>query len=251
GRVAGHVGAGNRKDIRNAVEAARAAQPRWAAMGGAGRAQVLHFLAENLSARGAEFAARLDAFSGRGDGEHEVSAAVERLMLWGGRADRHGGDVVSAPGSDLVVSLNAAVGVIGILCPDEAPLLGLVSVLAPALAFGNAVVAVPSCVAPLVATDFWQVCDTSDIPAGVLNLVTGDAATLAPHLAGHLGVDAIWCFGAAPLSGLVEEEAAGNLKRSLVNDGRGRDWAARGEGACLDFVAHATEVQTIWMPQGM
>jgi aldehyde dehydrogenase (NAD+) len=145
--------------------------------------------------------------------------------------------------------MNEPVGVIGVICPDEAPLLGLVSTVAPAIAMGNRVVAVASEPFPLAATDFYQVLDTSDVPGGVVNVLTGSHAELAPQLAGHMDVDAVWCFSSTDLSGVVEKESAATLKRTWVNDGRARDWhGAAGEGR--EFLEAATEVKTVWVPYG-
>jgi aldehyde dehydrogenase (NAD+) len=145
--------------------------------------------------------------------------------------------------------MNEPVGLIGAFCPDEAPLLGLVSVIAPAMALGNRVVAVASEPFPLAATDFYQVLDTSDVPGGVVNILTGSPAELAPQMAGHMGLDAVWSFSSSDLSAVIEREAAGNLKRTWVNNGRARDWTgAEGEG--LAFLQAATEVKTIWIPYG-
>ncbi len=145
--------------------------------------------------------------------------------------------------------MNEPTGVIGALCPDEAPLLGLISLMAPAIAMGNTCVLVPSAAYPLAATDFFQVLETSDLPAGVVNIVTGPPADLAKSLAGHMDVDAVWSFSSADLSALIEKEAAGNVKRTWVNHARARDWMGPlGEGR--EFLRHATEVKTIWVPYG-
>jgi aldehyde dehydrogenase (NAD+) len=145
--------------------------------------------------------------------------------------------------------MNEPVGVIGALCPDEAPLLGLISVMAPAIALGNTCVLVPSEPFPLAATDFYQVLDTSDVPAGVVNIVTGNHAELGRVLAGHMDVDAVWSFSSSDISGMIEREAASNLKRTWVNHGRGRDWSGPdGEGP--EFLEAATEIKTVWIPYG-
>jgi aldehyde dehydrogenase (NAD+) len=121
--------------------------------------------------------------------------------------------------------------------------------MAPAIAMGNTCVLVPSQTAPLAATDFYQVLETSDLPAGVVNIVTGNHAELAKPLAGHLDVDAVWSFSSSPLSALIEKEAAGNLKRTWVNHARARDWfGAEGEGRT--FLRHATQIKTVWVPYG-
>ena len=138
---------------------------------------------------------------------------------------------------------------IGALCPAEAPLLGLISCMAPAIAMGNRVILAASEPYPLAATDFVQVLETSDVPAGVVNILTGPQADLAKPLASHMDVDAVWSFGAIELSGVVEKAAAGNIKRTWVNNGLARDWmGAEGEGR--EFLQAATEVKNIWVPYG-
>jgi aldehyde dehydrogenase (NAD+) len=246
GKLLGHVGLGNRKDIRNAVEAAHAAKG-WGKATGHNKAQILYYIGENLSARAAEFAGRIKDMTGK-DGVAEVEAAIDRLFTYAAWADKYDGAVKQVPMRAVAIAMNEPVGVIGALCPDEAPLLGFVSVMAPAIAMGNACVLVPSEVAPLSATDFYQVLETSDLPAGVVNIVTGSHKELAKPLAGHMDVDAVWSFAAAPVSGLIEAEAAGNIKRTWVNHGAARDWAAA--GAEREFLRHATEIKTIWVPYG-
>ena len=247
GGLLGHVGLGNRKDIRNAVEAAHAAKG-WGKASAHNRAQILFYIAENLSARAGEFALRLRDLTGN-SGATEVEAAIQRLFFYAAWADKFDGAVKSVPIRGVALAMNEPLGVIGALCPDEAPLLGLISVMAPAIAMGNTVVLVPSEPAPLIATDLYQVLDTSDLPGGVVNIVTGSHAELARPLAGHGDVDALWSFSSTPLSRLIEQESAGNLKRSWVNHARARDWfGAEGEGR--EFLRQATSVKTIWVPYG-
>ncbi len=245
GRLLGHAGLGNRKDIRNAVEAAHAAKG-WARATAWNRAQVLYYLAENLSARAAEFAGRLRDMTGR-DGAAEVAASVDRLFACAAWADKWDGAVRAVPVRGVALAMNEPVGVAGVICPDEAPLLGLVSLVGPLMALGCPSVVVPSEAYPLAATDLYQVLDTSDVPGGVVNIVTGAHAELAKPLASHLDVDAVWCFSSSDLSGLVEREAAGNVKRTWVNYGRAVDWAAFDVKAALRT---ATEVKTVWVPYG-
>jgi aldehyde dehydrogenase (NAD+) len=245
GALLGHVGLGNRKDIRNAVEAAHAARG-WARTTAWNRAQVLYFLAENLSARAAEFAARLQAMTGA-SGTTEVEASIARLFTYAAWADKYDGVAKAVPIRGVALAMNEPQGVIGIVCPDEAPLLGLISLVAPAIAMGNTVVVVPSDPFPLAATDFYQVLDTSDVPDGVVNIVTGSHAELAKPLSGHLDVDAVWCFSSTDLSAVIEAEAAGNLKRTWVNYGRTTGWATFEGRAAL---RHATEIKTVWVPYG-
>ena len=247
GKLLGHVGLGNRKDIRNAVEAAHAAKG-WARTTAHTRAQILFYVAENLSARAAEFAGRLRDLTGR-NGAEEVEASIQRLFTYAAWADKFDGAVKSVPIRGVALAMNEPTGVVGIICPDEAPLLGLISTVTPAIAMGNTTIVVPSEVFPLSATDLYQVFETSDLPAGVVNIVTGSHAELAKPLAGHLDVDAVWSFSSTPLSAQVEKEAAGNLKRTWVNHARARDWfGPDGEGRA--FLRAATAVKTIWVPYG-
>jgi aldehyde dehydrogenase (NAD+) len=193
GRYIGEVGLGNRKDIRDAVSAARACTA-WPAATGYNRSQVLYFLAENLSVRANEFAFRLAELTGakQPNARSEVALSIERLFYYAGMADKFEGAVHNPPLRGVALAMNEPVGVIGIVAPDEAPLLGLVSLIAPALAMGNTVVAVPSQRWPLVATDLYQVFETSDLPPGSINIVTGRVSELALVLARHDDVDGLW-----------------------------------------------------------
>jgi aldehyde dehydrogenase (NAD+) len=251
GQRLGEVGTGNRKDIRNAVAAARAAAG-WSSATPHRRAQALYYLAENLSARAGEFAARLTSLTGVAAraAEAEVDAAVSRLFAYGAWADKYEGTVHVPPLRGVALATVEAIGVVGVVCPDEAPLLSFVSLLAPLLAMGNRTVIVPSEKHPLIATDFYQVLETSDLPAGVINLVTGPAAGLAQTLAEHDDVDALWVFGAKVLSRTAERLSVGNLKRTLVDHGLATDWhdGAAAEGPL--FLRHATQVKNIWIPYG-
>ncbi|APR39851.1 aldehyde dehydrogenase family protein [Paraburkholderia sp. SOS3] len=250
GSLAGEVGAGNRKDIRNAVAAARGAQ-KWSATTAHNRAQVLYFLAENLAVRSHEFVAQLVARTGasEADARNEVEASVNRLFTYAAWADKYDGAVHAPPLRGVALAMHEPLGVIGIACPDEAPLLAFVSLVAPALAMGNRVVAVPSETCPLAATDFYQVVETSDVPAGVLNIVTGERAGLLDALAKHDDVDALWCFGDAGESTRVERASTGNLKRTFVDYGHRFDWFDRStEGQAL--LRQAVQVKNIWIPYG-
>ncbi len=248
GKLLGHVGQGSRKDIRNAVEAAHAAKG-WAKTTGHLRAQILYYIAENLSARGDEFAKRLNEMSGKTGGRKEVDATLSRLFTYAAWADKYDGQAHGVPIRGIALAMKEPVGVIGALCPDDAPLLGLISVMAPAIAMGNTCVLAASQAAPLAATDFYQVLDTSDVPAGVVNILTGDHADLAGPMAGHLDVDAVWSFSSTDLSAQIEHASAGNLKRTWVNNARTRDWFGR-DGEGHEFLQQATEVKNIWVPYG-
>ena len=246
GALLGQVPIAGRKDVRNAVEAAQAAAG-WAATTGHLRAQILYYLGENLSARADEFAHRIDTMTGKRQGAAEVETAITHLFTAAAWADKFDGRVANVPLRGLAVALREPVGIIGALCADEAPLLGLVAAMAPAIAMGNRVVLAASEPFPLAATDFYQVLDTSDVPAGVVNILTGPHADLAGPLASHLGVDAVWSFSSSDLSAGIERAAAGNLKRTWVNNARATDWTAPDLRPFLD---QATEVKTVWVPYG-
>ena len=246
----GEVGHGNRKDVRNAVEAAHAAANGWARATAHNRAQVLYYVAENLDARADEFAERVAALVGAKRAVAEVELSIERLYTYAAWADKWDGAVHHTPFRNVTIAMPEPVGVMGIVCPAEAPLLGFVSAVAPAIALGNTVVAVPSESAPLAATDLYQVLDTSDLPGGVVNIVTGMRDELTEVLASHDDVDAVWYFGSREGSGAVERLSAGNMKRTWVSNGLPRDWFSREQGEGVDFLRHATEIKNIWVPYG-
>ncbi len=242
----GHVGVANRKDVRNAVEAAAGATG-WSKTTGHLRAQILYYIGENLSARSAEFASRIDAMTGKKDGANEVNAAIQRLFTAAAWADKYDGQVHGVPIRGVAIAMKEPVGVIGALCADEAPLLGLVSAMAPAIAMGNRVILAASEPYPLAATDFYQILETSDVPAGVVNILTGNHAEIAKPLAAHLNVDAVWSFSSTDLSELIEKASSGNLKRTWVNNATGTDWNT---DHSRRFLQAATEIKNIWVPYG-
>jgi aldehyde dehydrogenase (NAD+) len=251
GSVIGQVGEGSRKDIRNAVEAAHAAGG-WAAGTTHNRAQILYYIAENLAARENEFIHKLAQQVGYSHTEagEEVQATLSRLFSYAAWADKFEGTVHRPPMRGVTLAMHEAIGVIGIACPDEYPLLGFVSLIAPAIAMGNTVVVIPSESSPLSATDFYQVLETSDLPAGVVNIVTGERDVLSQVLADHDDVEAMWYFGSEEGSKLVEFASAGNMKRTWVNYGHPRNWldAVQGEGE--EFLHEVTHVKNIWVPYG-
>jgi aldehyde dehydrogenase (NAD+) len=250
GALVGEVGEGNRKDIRNAVEAARKASG-WATASEHGRAQILYYIAENLEARAAEFAERLSAMTGRRKTEtmKEVAAVVSRLFTYGAWADKFEGAVHRPPIRGVALAMNEPLGIIGIGCPEEPGLLGFVSAFAPALCAGNRVVVIPSSSQALAATDFYQVLETSDLPGGVVNIVTGDRDALALELARHEEVDGIWWFGNAATAGRIEKASAGNLKQVWAESLQ-RDWFSPIQGEGREFLARAAQVKNIWVPYG-
>jgi len=245
GALLGHVGTGNRKDIRNAVEAAAGASG-WGKSSAHLRAQILFYLAENLSARADEFASRIKALTGK-SGAAEVEASISRLFAYAAWCDKLDGAAKPVPLRGVALALNEPVGVIGALCSPAQPLLGLVSAIGPAMAMGNRIVACPSAPFPLVATDFYQLLDTSDVPGGVVNIVTGPHAELAKTLAEHLNVDAVWNFSDPALDATIEKAASGNLKRTLCLRPDWTDPATEGR----ELLAAATEIKTVWVPYGV
>jgi aldehyde dehydrogenase (NAD+) len=247
GTLIGEVGEGNRKDIRNAVEAAQAASA-WGFTSGHSRAQILYYLAENLSARASEFAARLEAMTGS-DGRPEVEASIARLFSAAAWADKYEGPVHATPLRGVVIAIPEPVGVIGIACPDALPLLAFISLVSSAVAMGNTVIAIPSQQHPLAATDWYQVLETSDVPPGVVNIVTGPRDPLAKVLAEHDNVDSVWYFGSAEGVQQVEAASVGNLKRTWA-ESEGRDWWDRAQGEGPELLRHATQVKNIWTPYG-
>jgi aldehyde dehydrogenase (NAD+) len=249
GALAGQVGDGNRKDIRNAVEAARAASG-WAGQTAHGRAQVVYYIAENLSARGAEFASRLRETAGytAQQAEAEVEATVGHLFTFAAWADKYDGAVHHTPVRNVTLAVPEPIGVIGVACPDEWPLAAFVALVAAGIAMGNTLVVVPSERHPLSATDLYQVLETSDVPSGVVNIVTGRRDALAEVLAAHADVDAIWYFGGAEGAAAVERASAGNLKRTWTGKGAPKDWLKLPDAQIL--LRHATQVKNIWVPYG-
>ncbi|MBN8996308.1 MAG: aldehyde dehydrogenase family protein [Rhizobiales bacterium] len=250
GALAGEVGEGNRKDIRNAVEAARKASG-WASASDHNRAQVIYYIAENLAAREHEFADRLRILRGVKSAKTrpEVEAAIERLFGFAAYADKYEGLIHRPPFRGLSLAVNEPVGVVGIVCPEEPGLLGFVTLMGAAIALGNTAVMIPSESQALIATDFYQVLDTSDVPGGVVNIVTGDKRTLGLELAKHDAVDAIWYFGDAAGATEIEKASAGNLKQTWTETVL-RDWADPAVSGGRDVLAHATQVKNIWIPYG-
>lgn len=252
GELITEVGIGNRKDIRNAVEAANKAQS-WASKTGHQRAQVLYFLAENLQARADEFAHRITAMTGVASKKaaDEVEQSIERIFYYAAYADKYDGKVHSTLGSNVTLAMNEPMGVVGVACPDESPLLGFISTVIPLVAMGNTVVAIPSEKYPICATDLYQVMNTSDILGGVVNIVTGSKDELAQVLAKHYDVEAIWYFGTQEGSAKVEELATENMKRSLVNSGKAFPWTEARIGQGEYWLRKASEVKNIWVPYGV
>jgi len=249
--VIGQVGEGNRKDVRNAVEAAHAASG-WAAGTTHNRAQILYYSAENLAVREDEFARRIVQQTGCAYAEatSEVQTSISRLFSYAAWSDKFEGAVHRPPLRGVVLAMPEAIGVIGMACPDAYPLLGFISLIAPAIAMGNTVVVIPSQQSPLSATDCYQVLETSDLPDGVVNIVTGERDTLAQVLVDHDDVDAMWYFGPAEGCKRVELASASNMKRTWVDYGHPRNWLDTVQGEGEEFLRESTQVKNIWVPYG-
>jgi aldehyde dehydrogenase (NAD+) len=249
GQLLGEAPLGNRKDIRNAVEAARKAAS-WSKATAHNRAQVLYYCAENLSQRRHEIAHRLAAVVGEKQAVAEVDLSIERIFSYAAWADKFDGALHNPPFRNVAIAMNEAIGTVGIICPREAPLLGLISLVMPALAMGNTVIAVPSEAYPLIIGDLYQLFDTSDLPGGALNIVTGYTSQLLKTLAEHDDVDAIWCFTDEASAAAAKAMSIGNVKQVFTNEGRAIDWFDSKQAEGRWFLEHATQVKNIWVPYG-
>jgi acyl-CoA reductase-like NAD-dependent aldehyde dehydrogenase len=233
-----NVARASRKDLRDAVVAARAAQPKWGGLTAYNRGQVLYRIAEMMEARAAEFA---ELASGR----DEVERAIDRWVWYAGFADKLAqvlGSSNPVAGPYFNFTVPEPTGVVGVVAPDDPPLLGLVSRIAPALVGGNAVVAIASESSPLAAIELAEALATSDVPAGAVNLLTGRRAELAPWLASHMDVNAIDLTGADGLRADLERAAAENVKRIVVGAPNTQS---------LYEIAAFLELKTVWHPIGV
>jgi len=249
GELLGEAPLGNRKDVRNAVEAARQAEG-WAKTTAHNRAQILYYMAENLSQRAAEITTRLAVAVGEKQAAQEVQLSIERLFAYAAWCDKFDGAVHNPPFRNISIAMNEPVGTVGVLCPSDLPLLGFLSLVLPLICAGNTVVAVPSETYPLIAGELYQLFDTSDLPGGVVNLVTGRSSELLKVLAEHDDLDAIWCFGDEALCSTAKALSAGNLKQVWTNEGRAIDLFDAGPGEGRWFLRHAYQVKNIWVPYG-
>ena len=251
GSLAAVVGSGNRKDIRNAVNAAVKATS-WSSQSGHGRAQILYFLAENLAVRESEWIERLETLCGISN-EHakaEFDESISRIFSYAAWADKYDGAVHSAPYRGVTMALPEPIGVLAQVAPENQPLLTTISLIAPAIAMGNRVILIPSDSFPSVALELVQTFETSDIPPGVINIVTGDKSELSHELVGHAEVDGVWCWSDSNNIAKVETISAMDLKRLWVHIDGDRDWLDSNQGEGLEFLRNATEVKNIWTPYG-
>jgi aldehyde dehydrogenase (NAD+) len=248
GELLGEAPLGNRKDIRNAVEAARKAV--WGKTSAHNRAQVLYYMAENLSLRQEEIARRLSAAVGEAQARREVAMSIERIFTYAAWADKFDGAVHNPPSRTIAIAMNESIGTVGVVTPTDAPLLGLLSLVLPNLAAGNSSIVVPSETYPLIVGDLYQIFDTSDLPDGTVNLVTGHTTELLKTIAEHDDVDAVWCFSDADNAASAKLFSAGNLKQVFTNEGRVIDWYDPKQAEGRWFLRHATQVKNVWVPYG-
>jgi acyl-CoA reductase-like NAD-dependent aldehyde dehydrogenase len=249
---------GTRKDIRDAVRAARKVQPEWAAKTAYNRSQILYRIAELMEGRRDQFIAEVMVSEGvsRARGTRVVDAAIDRWVWYAGWADKYPqmiGTVNPVAGSYFNFSVPEPTGVVGIIAPEDSSLLGLVSRLAPVVVSGNAAVVISSETRPLPAVTLTEVLATSDVPGGVVNLITGLRRELVGHLAGHMDVNALDAFGVPPSeAGTLEEIAVENVKRFVRPPAGGLaryDWlAATAQSPYL--IGEYVEIKTVWHPIG-
>jgi len=251
GSLAAIVGSGNRKDIRNAVNAAIKAAS-WSSQSGHGRAQILYFLAENLAIRDSEWIKRLETLCGltNKQAKAEFDESLSRIFSYAAWADKYDGAVHSAPYRGVTMALPEPIGVLAQIAPEDQPLLTTISLIAPAIAMGNRVILIPSENFPSVALELVQTFETSDIPPGVINIVTGDKDELSNQLVGHAEVDGVWCWADSDTVAKVETTSALDLKRLWIHSDGDRDWLDPNQGEGLEFLRNSTEVKNIWTPYG-
>jgi acyl-CoA reductase-like NAD-dependent aldehyde dehydrogenase len=243
GRLLAHVARASRKDVRDAVRAARSAQPAWAGRTAYNRGQILYRIAEVLEGRAGQLAGELEAVGvAAGDARTDVESAIDAAVYWAGFADKLDqlvGAVNPVAGPFLNLSNPMPLGVCALACPDDGGVRGVLGLVGPAIMAGNAVVALAGGPAALVTSTLGEVVATSDVPGGVVNLLTGDGRALLPWLADHEDVDLIDLTGApADLAADLEGRAADNLKRTA------RTYGAEDIRTAMAFC----EIRTVWHP---
>ncbi|MFV2016872.1 MAG: aldehyde dehydrogenase family protein, partial [Candidatus Heimdallarchaeota archaeon] len=250
GRIVGEVGRGNRKDVRNAIDIARKSLSGWSSKSGHNRAQVLYFIAENLDIRRNEFINRLINVVGysQTQAELEFDTSIEVIFSYASWADKYDGLVHSTLSKHVTLAMNEPMGNMAIICPDEHPLLSFISAIMPSIAMGNVVTVMPSEKYPILATDFYQILETSDLSGGVVNIITGYYDELTVFLASHQDIDSIWFFGSKEGSHQVELESCSNMKRTWVSNGKKINWFDQSRQK--QFLRECTQVKNIWIPYG-
>jgi acyl-CoA reductase-like NAD-dependent aldehyde dehydrogenase len=258
GRLLANACRGTRKDIRDAVRAARNAQPGWAAKTAYNRSQILYRIAELMEGRHDQFIAEVMAAEGVGRQRamRSVDTAIDRWVWYAGWADKYSqiiGSVNPVNGSYFNFSVPEPTGVVGVIAPEGSSLLGLVSRLAPVIVSGNAAVVIASESRPLPAVTLTEVLATSDVPGGVVNLITGLRRELVQHLAGHMDVNGLDAFGLDPSQATaIEELATENVKRMARPPSRGLDtydWLSA-NAQSPHLIGQFVETKTVWHPIG-
>jgi acyl-CoA reductase-like NAD-dependent aldehyde dehydrogenase len=258
GRLLANACRGTRKDIRDAVRAARTAFPGWAAKTAYNRSQILYRIAELMEGRRDQFTVEVMAAEGIGRqrATRLVNAAIDRWVWYAGWADKYGqmlGTVNPVNGSYFNFSVPEPTGVVGLIAPGASSLLGLVSRLAPIIVSGNAAVVIGSETRPLPAVTLTEVLATSDVPGGVVNLITGLRHELVQHLAGHMDVNGLDAFGLEPADGAdIEQLAVENVKRLVRPPASGSDtvdWLSPRSQSPYQ-IADFVEIKTVWHPIG-
>jgi acyl-CoA reductase-like NAD-dependent aldehyde dehydrogenase len=261
-RVFAHISHASRKDLRDAVEAARKALPAWSGATAYNRGQVLYRLAEMMEGKRAELEEAISAVPAKAKtrskaapglpARREVELAIDRLVSFAGWADKYAqvlgcNNPVAGPFYNFTTP--EPTGVVAVVAPDEAPLLALISLIAPALCAGNTVVAVASDTNPLPAAILAEACATSDLPAGVVNLLTGQHAELIPHIAGHRDIDAVHAANLDPAqTAALRAGAAENVKRVTTREVA--DWTDAAECTSPWWIEPLVELKTVWHPSG-
>lgn len=240
----GEVGRGNRKDIRNAVEAAAksVASKNWSAKSAHTRAQIMFYIAENMQQRAEEIGKRISAQTGQSlsSANDEVESSIAQWFRWASWCDKYDGRIHETTMHALVLAVNEPLGVVGLICPPSSSLFSFTRLLAPLMAMGNSVVVLPSETAPLAALEMYQIFETSDVPAGVVNIITGIHEEIISTLADHDAVDAIWA--SVDDMTIIHQGSSGNMKQT---------WQASTFVEDSELLRRACHVKNIWLPHGV
>lgn len=242
------VGRGNRKDIRNAVEAADAAFNAWSTATAFNRSQVLYYFAENFESAKAQIIESLVTMgASERSANEEFEMSLDRILHYAAMADKFESETHQVPMRVLVYTRKEAIGPVAVIAPNESPLLGWLSCCLPLLAMGNSVIGVPSYANPLPALELYRIIEASDFPSGVWNVITGTPEELEKTLAEHDAIQAIWHFGTKEGGAMTQKGSAGNLKQTWCQMGKSLDWCAT---PSREFLRRATQIKNIWVPYG-
>lgn len=236
----------NRKDVRNAVEAARAAQGGWSSTTTFLRSQILYYLAENLDAASHQMVNALSC-DGSVDAEAELRAAIDRVLFYAAWTDKYDGVLHSPPFRGMSYARPESIGVAAFTAPESPSLLGFLSAGLPLLAMGNTVIGLAHENAPHAAAELYRILEASDLPSGTFNILTGFASEVLPTLASHLDIDVLWHFGDSEQAPLVQSESTGNLKQTWCMTDAHFDWNAEPHP---EFLRRASQVKNVWVPYG-